>query len=247
MKKYIIVGPIVLLLIWWLVTNLNLVNPLFLSKPGETFIKFFQLIQTGKVLPDLWATFYRTLIGFGIATLIGVPIGIILGSSKKLYYSLELVIDFFRSLPATALFPLFLLVFGIGDAAKIAIGIFVCAWIIIVNSAYGVLHSPKTRMKLAQIFKATKLQIFKDITFFEALPQIFVGLRLSISIALIVVVVAEMFIGTKIGLGQRIFDAHLTYRTTELYAVILLAGLLGYILNKLFLLIEKRVLHWTGK
>lgn len=247
MNKYIIIGPIILLLIWWVVTSFNLVNPLFLSNPGETFIKFFQLIQTGKILPDLWATFYRTLISFGIAAFIGIPIGLILGSSKKVYSSLELVIDFFRSLPATALFPLFLLVFGIGDVAKIAIGIFVCVWIIIVNSAYGVLHSSKTRRKLAQTFKATKFQIFKEVTFFEALPQIFVGLRLSISIALIVVVVAEMFIGTKVGLGQRIFDAHLTYRTTELYAVILLAGLLGYVLNKLFLFTEKRVLHWAGK
>ncbi len=247
MKKHILIGPLILFLAWWYLTNLNLISPLFLSKPDETLSKSLQFFVTGEILPDIWATFYRTMISFFITTALGVPIGLILGSFKKIYASCEFVVDFFRSLPATALFPLFILVFGIGDIAEISAGVFVSLWIVIINSAYGVLHTSKTRIKLAQVYKATRFQIFKDITFFEALPHLFSGLRISLLVILIVIVMAEMLIGTKFGLGQRIFDAYLTYKTPDLYAIIMFTGLLGYFLNKIFFLVEKKVLHWPGK
>jgi NitT/TauT family transport system permease protein len=94
---------------------------------------------------------------------------------------------------------------------------------------------------------ANRFNIFKDVLFWESLPQSFIGLRSGISIALVIVIVAEMFIGTEQGLGKRIIDAQQVLNVKDMYASILITGILGYALNVLFLLIEKRFVHWSGK
>lgn len=245
--KLSIFGPVIVLAIWWLVTELNLVDPILLPRLDDTLGKFFSLLISAKAFPDLWATVYRTILGFGIASFFGIIAGLIVGKYAGIYKTFEIVIDFFRSLPATAMFPLFLLIFGIGSASKIAIAVFISFWVVLLNSAYGVIHSSKTRTKVAKSLGATDWQIFKDITVMEALPQIVVGLKTAISLSLIVVVVSEMFIGSSSGLGQKIYDSYLTYETVNLYAWLLIVGLVGYILNKFFVLFEKRTLHWVGR
>jgi len=112
---------------------------------------------------------------------------------------------------------------------------------------YGVKNCKEARIKVAKVLKANKTAIFTKIIFPESLPHIFVGLRISISIALILVVVAEMFIGTKYGLGRLISDSHLMFRISTMYVAIFTTGILGYVLNKIFLLVETRVFHWAGK
>lgn len=245
--KLSILGPIIVSTLWWIVTELNFVSPIILPRLDDTLGRFFSLLISAKAFPDLWATLYRTILGFGIASFFGIIAGLVVGKYARIYKTFEIVIDFFRSLPATAMFPLFLLIFGIGSASKIAIAIFISFWVVLLNSAYGVIHSSKTRTKVAKSLGATNWQIFKDITVMEALPQITVGLRTAISLSLIVVVVSEMFIGSSAGLGQKIYDSYLTYETVNLYAWLLMVGLVGYILNKFFVLFEKRTLHWVGR
>ena len=120
-------------------------------------------------------------------------------------------------------------------------------FVIIINSAYGVIQTSKQRIKVAKIYGANKLQIFSQIILFEALPHAVVGMRTSISLALIVVIVSEMFIGTKYGLGQRVYDAYTRNSIAELYSVILLIGIIGYLINKLFVYFEQKLIFWAGK
>lgn len=242
-----ILGPVLVLAVWWLTTELNLVNPALLPRLDDTLGRFFVLFISTKAFPDLWATAYRTILGFGIASFFGIIVGLVIGKYAGLYKTFEIVIDFFRSLPATAMFPLFLLIFGIGSASKIALAVFISFWVVLLNSAYGVIHSSKTRTRVAKSLGATNWQIFKDITVMEALPQIVVGLKTAISLSLIVVVVSEMFIGSSAGLGQKIYDSYVNYETASLYAWLLIVGLVGYILNKFFVIFEKRSLHWVGR
>jgi NitT/TauT family transport system permease protein len=139
------------------------------------------------------------------------------------------------------------MIFGIGSLSKIAIAVFISFWVVLVNSAYGVIYSSKTRAKVSKSFGATPWQVFRDVTIKEALPQIFVGIKTAISLSLIVVVVSEMFIGSTTGLGQKIYDSYVTYESANLYAWLIVTGLLGYALNKLFGIFEKRTVHWVGK
>lgn len=247
MNKYIIIGPIVLIFIWAILARLEVIDKFFLPGPFATVSEIGEITINGSIFPDLFATLERVIIAFVIAIIFGIPLGLLLGRSEKLYRSLEFIIDFFRSTPATALFPLFLLVFGITDNSKIAVASFTSMLIIIFNTSYGVIHAKKSRLLAATIMGATKTQIFKWILFWESLPQTFIGLRSAVSLSLVVIIVTEMFIGTTLGLGRRIIDSQMTYEINTMYAVIILTGIIGYLLNMFLFFLEKKVIHWNGK
>lgn len=205
------------------------------------------LFATGAIFNDLWATVLRTFYAFLIAFLIGVPLGVILGSSVPAYRSVEFLIDFFRSTPSSALIPLFMLIFGITDINKIAIAAFAAVLVILFNSAYGVMNAKKTRVMAAKTMGISNFHIFKDVLLMESLPQTFVGLRTGVSLALVIVIVAEMFIGSEAGLGHRIIDAQQVFNIKDMYSSILITGALGYGLNVIFMSIESKLIHWSGK
>jgi len=242
-----VVGVIGLIAVWYVAVWIKIVDPVLLPSPGATFTALVKGMAGGALAVDFLRTVERTGYAIAIATVFAVPVGILLGSNERVYRSVEFVIDFFRSTPASALFPLFLVVFGVGDKTKILVGAFAAALGILFNVAYGVMHARKTRLLAAKVMGASRLRVLTDVLLLESLPQTFVGLRNGVSIALVIVVVAEMFIGSRDGLGHAVFEAQQLFQMPEMYAAIFAAGVLGYGLNLLFLLIEKRFVHWSGK
>jgi NitT/TauT family transport system permease protein len=242
-----LIGPLLLFGLWELVISAQWVKPVLLPPPGETLAHLWEVTHTGAIREDFMATLVRTLSAFGIAVAIGVPLGVMLGSSVTAYRSVEFLIDFFRSTPSSALIPLFLLIFGITDVNKIAIAAFAAVLLVLFNSAYGVMNAKKTRVMAAQIMGVSRWHVFKDVMLMESLPQTFVGLRTGVSMALVIVIVAEMFIGSETGLGHRIIDAQQVFNVKDMYTSILITGALGYLLNLAFLLVEQRIVHWSGK
>ncbi|MBX9710662.1 MAG: ABC transporter permease subunit [Xanthobacteraceae bacterium] len=241
------VGPLLLIGLWWIAFKGGFVNRDLLPSPIATLSDTFANIWSGKMTRDFSHTLVRVAYSIVIAIVAGVPAGIILGARASIYRSVEFLVDFFRSTPATALFPLFLLLFGLGDLAKIAVAAF-AAWLVIVfNVAYGVMNARQTRILAARSMGASPLRIFRDVIFFETLPQTFVGLRTAVSLALVVIIVAEMFIGATDGMGHRIIDAQISYSLTDMYGSILVAGAMGYGLNLALLFLERSVIHWSGK
>jgi NitT/TauT family transport system permease protein len=206
-----------------------------------------KLVVNGEVLDDVVQTLLRLILGFSLGVIFGVPIGILMGYYRRVYNSLEALVDFFRSVPVTSLFPLFLLLFGIGDMAKIFIAAWSSSLLILINTMYGVRHSSITRQLVVKVMKASRRQVFTEVVIPDALPEIFVGFRTGVSLALVVVVVSEMFLGTRVGLGQVIYNSSLLYETATMYAAIGYTGLIGYGINKLFILLEKQIVHWVGK
>jgi acyl-CoA synthetase (AMP-forming)/AMP-acid ligase II/ABC-type nitrate/sulfonate/bicarbonate transport system permease component len=241
------IGPLALLLIWYLISTFQWVNPFFLPSPWNVFLELKKLLFSQGVYPHLGRTLYRMFSGYILAILLGIPLGIMVGYWEKAYNSLEFVIEFFRGFPATSLFPLFMLAFGIGDAAKIAIVIFSCTLIITINTLYGVRNSSKTRQMVAETMKASNTYIFVRVILPDALPYITAGLRTALSLTLVIVVILEMFIGTDKGLGHLIYNAHMTYQIPQMYATIVLTGLIGYGMNKGFIKLEEEVIHWEGR
>ncbi|MCG6206110.1 ABC transporter permease subunit [Rhodopseudomonas sp. HC1] len=240
-------GPIALFVVWWLAARGGWVNKDLLPLPTDTLRDTAINLWSGSMSKDIVHTMVRVGYSIAIAIVAGVPIGIVLGAKASVYRSVEFIIDFFRSTPATAMFPLFLLLFGLGDLAKIAVAAF-AAWLVIVfNVAYGVMNARQTRVLAARSMGASSLRIFRDVIFFETLPQTFVGLRTAVSLALVVIIVAEMFIGATDGMGHRIIDAQISYSLTDMYGSILIAGALGYGLNLVLLFLERSLIHWSGK
>ena len=242
-----VVGVAGLVAIWSLATWLQWVDPVLLPSPIATFKALWQGMNGGALGFDFVKTVYRTAASTLIAAVIAIPLGIVLGSSEKLYRSLEFVIDFFRSTPASAMFPLFLVLFGVGDETKISVAAFGAILVILFNVAYGVMNARKTRLLAAKVMGASSVRVLFDVTLLESLPQTFVGLRNGVSLALVIIVVAEMFIGSQDGLGHSVFEAQQLFDMPRMYAAIFAAGVLGYGLNLLFLLVERRFVHWSGK
>ncbi|MDM0067321.1 ABC transporter permease [Variovorax sp. J31P207] len=241
------IGPVVLFIVWDLVVRFGLIKAILLPMPGDTLVTLLSGLAGGALLGDFAVTVWRTLQAFLIAAVVGVPLGVLLGSNERAYRSVEFLIDFFRSTPSSALIPLFLMIFGVSDVNKVAIAAFGALLIVVFNSAYGVMNARKQRVMAAKVMGASRWQIFRDVLVWESLQPTFVGLRSAVSMALVIVIVAEMFIGSDSGLGHRIINSQQVMNVKDMYASIIAAGALGYALNILFLVAERRIVHWSGR
>ncbi|WP_270934682.1 ABC transporter permease [Falsiroseomonas oryzae] len=240
-------GALGFVLFWQVAVWLRVADPVLLPAPAEAFRDTWQAFAGGTLAHDTWRTVQRTALSFAIATAIGVPLGVALGAQERLYRGVEFVVDFFRSTPASALFPLFLILFGPGEGTKVAVAAFGAALVILFNAAYGVINARRTRVLAARVMGASSARILRDVLVWEAMPQILVGMRAGVSLALVIVVVAEMFIGSTDGLGHRVINAQMLFESGLMYGAIFVAGALGYGLNLLFLMAEKRFVHWAGR
>lgn len=248
MRYLPLIGPITLLVLWFIIFSLGIVSPLIIPNPSDVFLSLVnEFFGSENILLHIFLTVYRTIFSFILACVIGIPIGLLMGYTIHIYKAFEFLVDFFRSIPPIALFPLFMLFLGIGELSKLGVPFYGCVLVIIINSMYGVVNSSDLRRLLGKVYGFKRKQIFIKIVFPDALPQIFVGLRTAISLALVLTIVVEMFIGSENGLGKKIYDYHLLFDTPEMYAAIIITGIIGFTLNKGFIKLEQKIVHWKGK
>jgi len=240
------VVSVVFLILWELIVRFKLVSTLLLASPSKILEWLINNIGDNSLWVDIKQTLYRVFVSFLISILIGVPLGMLMGFSKSMEKLLRFPVDFSRSIPATALFPLFLLLFGAEEGSRIAAAIYGASLIILMNTMSGVKHANNARIKAAKAYGAYSWKLFFYVLIPEALPSIFTGLRLAISLAFVIVILVEMFIGTISGLGHRIIDAQMLYEIPEMYCTILITGCLGYFINYLFALCERKIIHYSG-
>jgi sulfonate transport system permease protein len=245
-KLFGIIGLFLFFILWFLVSTFEIIEVFFLPNPLDVLFKVIELLIKGNISLDIYSTLYRVLVSFILAAFFAILVGVIIGAWVKLYYLTELLLDFFRSIPATAIFPLFLLIFGVNDESKIAVTFWGIFLIIVFYVAQGVINSNKARIKAAELMGANKVQMFSNILIWETLPNIFSGLRIGISYSFMLIVITEMFIGTYVGLGKKIIEFQYTYDVVSLYAIIIILGLLGYLMNQILAYLNKKIVHWQG-
>jgi len=236
------VGTVVLLLVvWQLIAGWkNTVYVPTVSTIFFTFIKeWFSPTFGQQAIPSL----YRMVVGYACACVIGVTIGIIIGSFKRIYQLLDPVLQFWRAIPATAIIPVGILLIGIGDQMKMVVICFGAMWPILINSADGARLVPTERLDTARIFGLTPFETLMRVIVPSAAPMIAAGMRTGLSIAFIMIVVSEM-IGSTDGLGYYILQAQRTFAIPEMYGGIALLAILGYLLNTVFVWGEHKVLAW---
>ena len=176
---------------------------------------------------------------------IGISIGLLIGVDRRLFDIMVIPIDFVRSIPITILYPVFVLTCGISHLSKIAMVFAGSVFVIALNTAYGVIHESPIRRNMARLFGASRFQAIRHITFFESLPQTAVGLRIALSLSLVIEILCEMFMGSEYGLGQRVSDAYTTYAIPDMYALIVIVGSFGYVLNRLLASALRVLLPWA--
>ena len=204
------------------------------------------LLASGEIVPDALLTLGRYARGYGLAAALGITAGVILGYSRVAYSLFAVVIEFLRPMPSVATIPVAILFLGIGDPMKVAVAAYGAAWPILVNTVDGVRSIDRTLLDTGRTFGLTRRQLLWKIALPAALPYVVTGLRISLPIALIAVMATEMIAGGN-GLGAYIMDEGRGLQVTKMYAGIVLVSLLGYLLNRIFVLVEARGMAWHAR
>jgi ABC-type nitrate/sulfonate/bicarbonate transport system permease component len=196
---------------------------------------------------SFWEAIGNTLqgwaLGLGIAAALAIPIGIVIGSSALLYRASRGVVEFLRPIPSVALIPLAILIYGTGLQSKVFLAAFASFWQLLVATLYGVQDVDPVATDTARSFGFSRFQRLFRVTLPSAVPYIATGLRIASAVSLILTVTAELVIGSA-GLGRAINVARSGGNEELMYALIISTGVLGVLLNGIFVLAERRVLRW---
>jgi ABC-type nitrate/sulfonate/bicarbonate transport system permease component len=182
-------------------------------------------------------------IGFGTSVLLGTAVGVLLGMSPVLRALFAPVLTFFRSLPSPALIPIVLGIFGIGAGMNIALIVLGAVWPVLLNTIDGVRSVDTQLREMVRSYRLTRRQVITRVILPNAAPQIFAGYRISLQIAIILIVVSEM-VGATHGLGYFVLESQQLFKVTQTWVGTILLGIIGYSLTLIFLRIERRVLRW---
>jgi ABC-type nitrate/sulfonate/bicarbonate transport system permease component len=245
-KIYSLIFILGLLTIWGFITALALIDPIILPAPWNVAQAIPKMLGEDGLLKDIGFTIGRVAVALAIACCMGIPLGLFLGYRKDIYSIFEGPLHALRSVPATALFPLLLIVIGVGESSIIALATYPSLLVILVNSVAGASLANRRRLHQATMLGVHSVTLIREVLFYEALPNIFDGVRTAVSYSLVLVVAVEMFIGVgNVGLGRKIYDYQSSYLIPETYAAIIITGGVGIILNLLLSYVERHLLRWV--
>ncbi|HEX2102608.1 MAG TPA: ABC transporter permease [Solirubrobacteraceae bacterium] len=192
---------------------------------------------------DVAPSMLRLFVGYFIAVGVGVGVGVALGLSPVLRRIAAPIVEFLRAIPAPALLPFALLVLGVGNSSKVFVIAFVCLWPILLNAIDGVSGVDPTLVDTGRVYRIPARDRLMKVVLPAAAPQIFAGMRTSLSLALILMVISEM-VASSNGIGYFVLQSQRSFAIPEMWSGIILLGILGYLFNAVFLLLERRVLAW---
>jgi len=229
--------------LWEVAARLSWIDTTFVPPFTTVVGALWDLLVTGKLARHLSFSFMRAGTGFGAALLLGIPLGFLVGWFRTFDRFVNPLLQMIRQLPTLALFPVFMLLFGIGELSKILIITKACFWPIFLNTAAAVGTIEPLLIKAARSMKISSFGMFRKVVLPAALPSIFAGLRLSATAALLTLVAAEM-LGANAGIGFLIFNSEAKFEIPEMYAGILFITMLGIATNYGLLAVEKHVSKW---
>jgi ABC-type nitrate/sulfonate/bicarbonate transport system permease component len=233
--------PILLLVIWGVWSSGS--DTYYFPPLTDIFKTFADTWLFERVGSDVVPSLTRLVLGYGIACAVAVAAGLALGLSRPLRRATDPIVQFLRSIPPPALLPFGILVLGVGTSMKVFIIAFVCLWPVLLNTIDGVAGVDPTLRETARVYDISARDRLLRITLPASAPQIFAGMRTSLSLALILMVISEMVASTN-GIGYFVLQSQRSFAIPEMWSGILLLGILGYVLNVVFVLIERRVLRW---
>lgn len=237
------ISPIGLLVLWEFAIRLEWIDSRLVAPPSLVLLELWRLIQSGDLLAALAVSLSRVVAGFLIAVVIGVALGALMARVRAIEVVFDPLIELLRPVSPLALFPLFILWFGIGEASKVFIIAFACSPPIILNTYAGVRGIDPTFFKASRSLGASPWETMHTIVLRGSMPNIFTGLRIAWGIALIVIVAAEM-IGAVRGMGYMVLESQQTFRIPRLFGSIVVIGLLGFVTDLGFRYLKRRMMPW---
>jgi len=202
-----------------------------------------RLFLSDSVFQDVLPSIFRLLGGWAFAVLIGIPLGILIGRSRNLSDLVNPSLQFLRAIPGPALIPIFMILLGTESTMRVTLIAFGSVWPILLNTVEGTRTVDPVQIDTARAFRIPRHARLWRIVLPAAMPKIFAGMRVSLALAVILMVVSELVASTS-GIGYRIQNAQIMFLLTDMWCGIILLALIGYVLNLLFLKFERRVLAW---
>ncbi|UOQ57375.1 ABC transporter permease [Leucobacter allii] len=243
-------GALVALGVVWEVAARLIGSPFFppISKVIGRFVDLWfsgppsALFLTERFGTDLLPSLGRLFGGWGLGVALGILLGVAIGRSRTFGDYVEPIMHFARAIPPPALLPIFFILLGIGDGMKISLIAFAVVWPVLLNTIDGVRSVEPLHLDTSRVFAFPRGKIFFGIVLPSASPKIFAGLRVSLAVALIVMVIAEM--SSTSGIGYNVVIAQRSFQMLDMWAGILVLGIIGYVLTAILSLVETRVTRW---
>lgn len=232
-----------LVLLWALIARAQWVSPVFLPSPGQTLAALVEGLRQGDLAARTGATLERMLYGWLIASAVGVAAGALVGLSARARTWLLPGLELLRPLPATALLPVGIALLGLTPGMLLAVIGFGAAWPVLLATAQGVASIDPRLHEVARLLRIGRSAFLTRFVLPHALPDILAGMRLSLTASLIVGVVGEMLTAQE-GLGTTVLEAARSFRSADLYAGVVILGVVGTLGNALLQWAERRLLPW---
>lgn len=233
--------PAALFALWWFASAGS--NSFYLPPLREILVTFTQVWTPDRLMSDVVPSVLRLAAGYALATVLGVGLGVAIGRFRRLRETVEPVLEFARAIPPPVMIPILMVVAGIGNTMKVFVIVFGCIWPILLNTVEGVRGIDEVLVDTARSYRMRRTSQLRHVTLPAASPQIFAGLRQALSLAIILMVISEMFAASS-GLGFTIVRFQRSFAMPEMWSGIILLGLLGFVLSLLFRAAEARALHW---
>jgi ABC-type nitrate/sulfonate/bicarbonate transport system permease component len=236
------VSVVVVLIIWQIVGAH--IDPILLATPVNTVKAFWDLITSGQLGPAFGTAMEDLGLGYGLAAVVGIVVGVLMGRSGVIEKVLNPYVNFFQATPLIALVPLVVIWFGVGLEARVAVTFMLAVWSIIINTTTGVKETPTSLIDVTRVYKFTRWQIVTKVALPNAVPSIFAGLRIALGKALIGMVIAQMEISVT-GLGGLIINYGNAFKTAYLLAAVFTASIVGVVAAVILEIIRRWAFPWT--
>lgn len=246
-RVYTVLGmlsPLIILILWELASRFGVLDARFFPAPSSITGEAWDLMKSGALLTDAWATLRRIVIGMVIGGVPAVALGLLLGVWRRGRQLITPILSALYPVPKIAVFPLMLLIFGLGETSKYAITAIVVFFLVFFNTLTGVLQLPNIYLDVARNANAKPLQLFRTVALPGALPGIFTGVRLAVGVAFVVMAAVE-FVGSESGLGFLIWSAWQTFAVDSMYVGLVAISVLGYLCMLLVDLVERLTAPWA--
>jgi ABC-type nitrate/sulfonate/bicarbonate transport system permease component len=238
-----VMSPLALLALWEITAQVGLLDTRFFPAPTRIASQFVELVQSGELLVNTWVSLQRLFFGFLLGGIPALVLGLIMGLYRPIRAAIDPLIAATYPIPKSAVLPLILLIFGLGEMSKVvmvAIGVF---FPVVINTTAGVLEIDKIYHDVSKNFGASRWQVFRTVALPGAMPLIMTGVKLGIGLGLILIAIAEM-VGAKSGLGYMIWNAWQIFSVETMYVGILVISVLGVLFTVILNELEQVIIPW---
>ncbi|MGX7874296.1 ABC transporter permease [Mesorhizobium sp. ORM6] len=199
----------------------------------------------GSLLGDIAISLQRAGLAFAAAATLAIPLGLVMGQVRRVETALDPILQLFRQTSALALYPVFILLLGLGEASKVFVIFWATLFPLLLNTISGVKEVDPKLLEMARVYGASRLTIFRRVVLPGAVPSIFVGLRLGATTALLLLIASEM-IGANKGIGFQVMNAQYNFQIPLMFAAIVILAALGLIANQVLVSLQRRLCRWNS-